>query len=482
VGFTLFSKTKTDRKERSKDTLRGDSVSPRSRSGYPTTQSRPTENLAEARKRQAEMAAKIDAIESEMTAEFPPLTRNTRKSGKPVPAGVDVPDSAKREPETSNISKTSPNSEANLPTFIQDNPATDVLIDETMRMNAVELSESSSSVPPLVEEIAILFANGQIADCSKALRDELERDPSVQVAWLLLFEIYQQTGNLKDFDSLALDYSVKFESSPPAWRDFKRDQNQKKAPVATRADPTEVTLPARMTADSQKELEAFKKLLKPGGSAKLNFEKLSEADEAGSRVLRELLAAAKKSALPITISGATQAAFALRGKLVINVRQPEEGVWLATLDLYHLLGWQRQFEDLAVDYAVTFEVSPPSYDPPPKHIHIAGALNKESGAGGESGPSLAPEAHPELKGDIVGSASDAIATLETAAAALDRIEVDCGQLGRIDFSAAGSLLNWLLSANARGKHFSFTQVNTLAAALFTVVGINGVADVISRRN
>jgi ABC-type transporter Mla MlaB component len=64
----------------------------------------------------------------------------------------------------------------------------------------------------------------------------------------------------------------------------------------------------------------------------------------------------------------------------------------------------------------------------------------------------------------------------------DRIEVDCSQLGRVDFSAAGSLLNWLLSAHGRGKHFSFIQVHLLASALFTVVGINTVAEVVSRRN
>lgn len=476
--FSLFNKNRKDRKDRDGDTLRGDTLSPRTRTG-PSTIIRPTENLADARKRQAEMAAKIDAIESEMAAEFPPLSRSTtRKPNKPaVPAGVDVPDAVKREPSANTSPPNTVTAAQNPPTFTPTNLNTDIAMGETDKIHAVELS--STDVAPIVEEVAILFANGQHADCIRALRDELTRDPSVQMAWLLLFEVFQQTGNYKEFESLALDYSVRFESSPPGWRDMRRDTGVKKPSSALQLDPTEVALPTHVTADNVRELDSFKKLLKPGARAKLNFDKLNTADEAGAHVLRDLLRTAEKSGLPITISGATQAAFSLRSKLVVNERDQPQSVWLATLDLYHLLGWQQQFDDLAVDYAVTFEVSPPSYEGPPKHIHIAGALNAEH-------PTLPINAlvqntHPQLKGDVLGRAADAIATLDLAANEAERIEVDCSELGRVDFSAAGALLNWLLSAHARGKQFSFIQVHVLAAALFSVVGINGVADVVRRR-
>ncbi len=476
--FSLFSKSKTSRTERDKDTLLGESL-PGSTGAGSGGRARPAESLAEVRKRQAEMAAKIDAIESEMTAEFPPIHHSARKTSTPVPSGVDVPESVKREPGAGGFVRGSSAVSPNLQTFISTNFSTDIFTTNVMQVGAFELSESSS-LSPLVEEIAILFANGQLIDCALALREELARNPEVQVSWLLLFEVLQQTNNLNEFESLALDYSVRFESSPPAWRDFQRDQGIKKTPITTPLDPAEVALPARMTADHQKELEAFRKLLKPGAHAKLNFDKLNEVDEAGANVLRELLSAARKNVLPITISGATQAAFALRSKLVINVAQPPDSVWLATLDLYHLLGWQRQFEDLAVDYAVTFEVSPPSYQPPPQHIHITGSLNAESPV--VSDTCFAIQSAPQLKGDILGSASEAIATLEAAASLGDQVEVDCSLMGRVDFSAAGSLLNWLLSAHSRGKHISLTQVHVLASALFTVVGINSVADIAARRN
>ena len=39
--------------------------------------------------------------------------------------------------------------------------------------------------------------------------------------------------------------------------------------------------------------------------------------------------------------------------------------WLMLLDLYQHLGMRAEFEEAAVDYAVTFEISPPSWEPQP---------------------------------------------------------------------------------------------------------------------
>jgi hypothetical protein len=38
-----------------------------------------------------------------------------------------------------------------------------------------------------------------------------------------------------------------------------------------------------------------------------------------------------------------------------------------------------------------------------------------------------------------------------------------------------------MSAQSRGKHFVFKDVNQLVAALFSVMGINGLAEVHTRR-
>jgi anti-anti-sigma regulatory factor len=55
--------------------------------------------------------------------------------------------------------------------------------------------------------------------------------------------------------------------------------------------------------------------------------------------------------------------------------------------------------------------------------------------------------------------------------------VDTRELQRIDFAAAGALLQWVLSVRGRGGHVEFDGVSPLIAVLFHVVGIDEVATV-----
>ena len=53
---------------------------------------------------------------------------------------------------------------------------------------------------------------------------------------------------------------------------------------------------------------------------------------------------------------------------------------------------------------------------------------------------------------------------------------------RVDFGAAGDLLNWATAQQAEGQQISFLQVNRLVAAFFCVIGINEVARITLRRD
>ena len=43
---------------------------------------------------------------------------------------------------------------------------------------------------------------------------------------------------------------------------------------------------------------------------------------------------------------------------------------------------------------------------------------------------------------------------------------------RIDFTAAGTLLNWVTARQAEGRQVQFVEVHRLVAAFFTVIGIS----------
>ena len=76
-------------------------------------------------------------------------------------------------------------------------------------------------------------------------------------------------------------------------------------------------------------------------------------------------------------------------------------------------------------------------------------------------------------GAPVGNASPPV----EPAAAQRRLVVDARRLQRVDFAAAGALLQWLLAARGRGVQVEIDGVSPLLAVLFHVVGIDEVATV-----
>ncbi|HEX9172360.1 MAG TPA: hypothetical protein VF861_06840, partial [Telluria sp.] len=68
----------------------------------------------------------------------------------------------------------------------------------------------------MVEEIAILFANGQPELAEQMLLASLaEAGRLERTLWWMLFDLYQVMGRQDDFDNVAIDYASQFETSPP---------------------------------------------------------------------------------------------------------------------------------------------------------------------------------------------------------------------------------------------------------------------------
>jgi ABC-type transporter Mla MlaB component len=86
----------------------------------------------------------------------------------------------------------------------------------------------------------------------------------------------------------------------------------------------------------------------------------------------------------------------------------------------------------------------------------------------------------ELSGTIQG---DAIAVLDKLGHKLngaDIMLISCAKLIRVDFSAAGTLLNWVAARQAENRAVQFSEVNRLVAAFFNVIGITENAKVVVR--
>ena len=137
---------------------------------------------------------------------------------------------------------------------------------------------------------------------------------------------------------------------------------------------------------------------------------------------------------------------------------------------------QDDFELTALDYCVTFEAAPTAWSEARCSINLA-----------ETAPPVGTDSAPPegalvlvLQGDITGDATQALGVLESSATLGKRLFINCNQLVRVDFAAAGSILNWVAMRQAEGRQVQFQNVHRLVAAFFNVIGINEHAKVTPR--
>lgn len=397
----------------------------------------------EERTRQREIArataAKIDEIELAMANDI---------FNPPEPAWGDVP----RRPRT------------NVPAQGQLEPATPSLLehDNTELLAEDELPDAAAApeTPPLIEEIAIVYAGGQLAAAEQMLRDSLaELGARERGVWWMLFDLYQITGRQDDFDSMAIDYASHFETSPPTWSPLAPLQAQ--GENYSGVTPTE-TLGARLDAASVAQTERLLALAGQHPLLRLELGRVEEVTPDGCAVLVDALGRLRAAGTELIVAGAAELAERLRGGIEIGRREAPQTPWLLLLELLQLLNREKDFEETAMDYCITYEVSPPSFSAPDKVATAAGAP-----APAAADRFMLP---PLIAGDIIELAT----AIETYAQGAAVVLLDCSRLARIDYAAAGALLARLrpLAQHAR---IELRDLNHLVAALFKLLGYGEVA-------
>jgi len=147
-----------------------------------------------------------------------------------------------------------------------------------------------------------------------------------------------------------------------------------------------------------------------------------------------------------------------------------EGAWLLALELLQWLQDRDAFENLAVDYAVAFEVSPPSWEPAP----LPPAPPPEAGT---APPEAAPEAPREGEvlawtGVMAGSALPHFSALLEYSQGRAQVPIDMSGVERVDFVCAGALLNAINRIEAQRKAVQIVGVSPIVRALLLLIGIS----------
>ena len=328
------------------------------------------------------------------------------------------------------------------------------------------VEQDVSPVDSDAEEAAILYASGQDAVVRSLLEHavHIHRTGPGERLWMMLFDLYKITGQKELFEALEIEYARAFEKSPPPWLDKSTVPVKSKAIVAG-----SLHFRGELTGDNKLAFDAVRQALDKNPKLRLDLSKVSRLDAAGCGCLLTLLQQARKAGRELELLG-RDALSALIEKHTESGRAEGAECWLLLIELLQLQGQHDAFEETAINFAVTFEVSPPSWE----SKRVAAPEPVLQLVMDDVGGNVSADAHV-LRGEIKASR---FADLPAYAGVHDPVLIDCTALRRMDFISAGALLNVLTTIRQAGKQIVFHHPNHLVAELFGVVGLNAVATIV----
>lgn len=382
----------------------------------------------------------------------------------------------------------------------------------TSKLFAIDVEDMATD--PELEEAAIRFANGDDEGAETGLLDALRGGAvshEVSCSWAAaLLDLYRATNNRARFDQAVLEFSYCFETMLPLWSAIGEEPEPVTAvtpppPAEDDAARRNYALGAIWSSPPELNALAMEELREAMASNPtpwhLDWSRLVRIDEEAMPLMAGLFSSLCNEPVALRFSGADRLVDTLRTMMPSGDQSVSPDWWAMRLNALRTLQLLDDFELAALDYCVTYEVSPPAWQEARCHYENveqqeaaapapAPVVRVEAASGWGSGFSQMPTApigldgsmavKLELKGEVLGDATQALAGFDTAGHSGDGIVVSCKGLIRVDFSAAGSILNWVAMRQAEGCHIQFRDVHRLVAAFFNVIGINEHARVVPR--
>ncbi|WP_363499412.1 hypothetical protein [Burkholderia sp. LMU1-1-1.1] len=431
--FSIFKKTDQPRPDEAPDPLSDDDAARLAANSETARQHQ------QARQREIARATamKIDAIESAMAFDI---------FNEPEPAWGSQRPSARRHNGAD-----SGDADAGAPADV---PTTLLLRDDDLPEAAV-----AAQTAPVVEEIAILYANGQGAAAEQMLTDSVGASQD-RTVWWMLFDLYQVSGRQERFDNLSIDYVSTFETSPPSWS--APADLAAASPGWAGVTPT-TTFGGVLGESIAGQLEHLLRLADDHPVLRLEFHRVTEIEAPACWLLLDTLRRLQARQRELILVGAAELAAQIRAGIAIGRPDDTEGPWLLLLELLQLLNREKEFEETGMDYCVTFEVSPPSFVAPHK---VAMAPAQRAPASPDR--FMLPPVMENQLGPLLPA-------IERYAGQYQNIVFDCSRLLRIDYPAAIGLHACLQPLAAEGRKIEFRDVNHLVTALLRLLGYGDIA-------
>jgi hypothetical protein len=364
----------------------------------------------------------------------------------------------------------------------------------------VEVSEVVHD--PDLDEPVIAFANADFAQCEQLL-SQLTSSGGARAqhaeTWLVLFDLYRAIGQQQHFEALAGEYAHQFGWSAPQWFSLPKlvsdavadAANADRGPRGTTSGDVGWVCPAALDIDAVARLRS--QTLQMPLPWVFDWAGLRSVDAEAATQLSSLFRHWSKQQLDMRWVAGDNLFATLQEAAPTGVRDADPAFWQARLDALRL----GAMHPAAIDYCVTYEVSPPSWEHTRCNVRITGSglnthtpplsmVSEVSTGFMESGllddTSVGTQvASIELSGQLVGDIGETLNRLTAQMGAAPVVSVSCARLIRVDFIAAGDLLNWVLMRRSEKRIVQFVDAHRLVALFFGAMGINEHAKVQVRK-
>jgi hypothetical protein len=376
---------------------------------------------------------------------------------------------------------------------------------------------------PELDEAVIAFANADF-DQSEACLLELVSPGAVRAnhmdTWLVLLDLYRALDAPQKFDQLAVSFAQKFGVSAPQWYSLPRqvaqamdrkgltattttqdkvnqgniDNGADQGPT-TQAGESPMAMPgwlAPPVLDQDAIAQLRVSILQLPRPWRMDFSALRLITPEGAHHLSLLLQSWALEPMTLTWAGADRLRSLLEEACPTGDRDADPAFWMLRMDVLRMINQHIAFDEVAIDYCVTYERSPPSWEPSVCRVRL-----QDDAVSSQAGPlSLVSEVvtsfvesqlHHEvefiqiaslnLSGQLVGDIGSVLLRLDGQLGASISLDIDCQHLLRVDFIAAGDLLNWVLARRAENRQVQFINPHRLVALFFGAMGINEHATV-----
>ncbi len=462
------------------------------------------------------MKAKIDEIEQQMVGPgVPPVSRRTvTGTGSPPPRPVPPPPAPIPPPPPPSLNDAlamadtiiqpdrAPEPAAEAPTAAPrtTRPSSTVhgLLVDSQSSAEVEVSEAAHD--PDLDEAVIAYANGD-NERAEALLLALIRVGGSRAqhaeTWMVLFDLYRATGQQARFEPLALEFAQRLGRSAPQWFSVPRLIAEAQAQETRRPRTERIDGQVGWTAPALLDGEAVAQLRHRTLGLPLpwvfDWTRLERVEPDAAAPLLELLVHWTPQVLDMRWIAGERLLQVLAEAAPVGAREADPTLWRLRLQVLRMGNRPDRFDEVAIDYCVTYEMSPPSWEPATCRVRLGGVTGAPTNVAPTSvagptsthfvesqiqdEPGLVQIASLELSGQLAGDIAEPLRRLDEGLGSATLVEVSCVKLLRVDFMASGDLLNWVLARGREGRGVSFVDTNRLVALFFSAIGIDAHASV-----